>query len=310
MVGVRVAPDGYDVVVWKLDDSGAPFVNSSTSINILPSSNLTTLSGSVLLQQPSLFAATGINSCVQFTGNQSGSPRNFISGANTVQPQAPVSFSCWLFLRNYNNTASTQHLWVKQTTTGVWSGSTFASVEIQTRGFAGQPMQFDAFVLPTSGSTPLIPVENTIPLNTWTHTAVTWDGTTQLVYVNGNNVASASSTGPIVYGGGGPWFFGAIPSGSGAPEESSISICDFRIANIVRPQSYFQNIYQSGILNAGAISLITQYYKMRAYDLSCRRPFPVYWVDTAVNYNNAPAPPCGGPLGPIEIVEVFPILNG
>jgi hypothetical protein len=108
-----------------------------------------------------------------------------------------------------------------------------------------------------------------------------------------------------------PGLLGAIPSGSGNPEESCMSFCDIRVANVVRPVSYFQNIYQNGVLNTSTtFAIVTKYYKMRAYDLGCSRPVAVYWVDSVINYNNAPVSPCGGPLGPIEIVEIYPVLNG
>lgn len=318
MVGVRIAPDGYDVVVWRLDESAAPFVNSSTSLSSPGSSaNLTVLSGSPQLQQPSPFAATGTNSSVQFSGNNSGT-RNTINGGNTFQPQPPLTLSMWYQIRAYNNTGLTQHGCAKQTTTGVWSGTTFSSIIIaQSRTYASQPLQFDFAVVNNAagnGGSAIVPVDLTIPLFTWCHIGVTYDGTNIDGYINGNWVSTAVSTpgGAIYYSGTpGPWFIGAIPSGSGSPEEPSASYCDIRVANIIRPQSYFQNIYQAGNLNAGtSISVVTKYFKMRAYDLGCIRPVPVYWIDSVVNYNSAPSPPCGGPLGPIEIMEIFPVLNG
>src|SRR5512135_1411566 len=123
MVGIRIAPDNNDLVVWKLDEATAPFVNSSTSPSA-PShavSDLNSISGTVLTQQPSPFAASGPGSAVQFTGNNSGSPRNFIAGANNFLPQPPMTISCWLMIRNYDTTGFTQHGVAKQTTTGVWS---------------------------------------------------------------------------------------------------------------------------------------------------------------------------------------------
>src|SRR5574338_531073 len=187
MGGIRVPPDNNDIVVWRLDEASAPFVNSSTSTNAISTaiSNLTTLSGTVLTQQPSIFAASGTNSAVHFTANNSSSPRNFISGANSVVPQAPVSFSCWIFLRAQNPTGFTQHLFAKQTNTGNWS-STFASVELQNRTYAGQTQQWDFFVLSANASaTPIVSPENNIPLNFWMHIGLTWDGTTQICYFNG-----------------------------------------------------------------------------------------------------------------------------
>lgn len=318
MVGVRVAPDNNDLVVWKLDEAAAPFVNSSTSPSA-PShavSDLSTLSGSPLLRQPSLFAASGTNSCVLFTGNQSGSPRNSISGANNFLPQPPITVSMWYFLRAYNSSGLTQHGLTKQTTTGVWSGSSFGCVDLaQSRQYASLPTQFDFFFLTGSlvgGASAIVPNELTIPLHTWSHIGMTYDGTTILAYINGNNVGTAtpSPSGNIFYSGTpGPWFIGAIPSGSGSPEESSASYCDIRIANVVRPQSYFVNIYQQGILNnTGQISVITTFYKMRAYDAYLTTT-PVYWVDTSISYTNAPASPSGFGLGPIEVMDKWNLLN-
>lgn len=318
MVGTRIAPDASDIVVWKLDEAAAPFVNSSTSPSA-PShavSDLSTLSGTVLLQQPSLFAASGTNSCVQFTGNNSGSPRNFISGANNFLPQPPITVSCWYYQRSYDTTSFTQHGVTKQTTTNVWSGVTFGSVDLaQNRRYASLATQYDFYFNNNSsgnGGDAIAVQDMTIPLNTWSHIGMTYDGTTVLAYINGNNVASgvASPGGNIYYSGTpGPWFVGAIPGGSGNPEECQAGFCDIRIANVVRPQTYFQNIYQNGMLNNNnQISVITTFYKMRAYDTFLTTS-AVYWVDTSISYTSAPASPSGFGLGPIEVLESWNLLN-
>jgi hypothetical protein len=318
MVGVRVEPDGYDLVVWKLDEAAAPFVNSSTS-GSAPShatSDLATLSGTINLQQPSPFASSGTNSAVQFTGNNSGSPRNFISGANNFIPQPPITISLWYYQRIYDFTGFTQHGLSKQTTTGVWSGVTFNSIAIcQNRRYASLATQYDASIVTNSsgnGGSAVAVQDVTIPLNTWCHVGLTYDGTTIQHYINGNNVATTttSPTGNIYYSGTpGPWFIGAIPSGSGNPEESQAGFCDIRIANVVRPQSYFANIYQQGMLNTNTqISVTTTFYKMRAYDLYLTTT-PVYWVDNEVSYDKAPSSPSGVGLGPIELLETWTLLN-
>lgn len=317
MVGVRVPPDNNDIVVWKLDEATAPFVNSSTSTNAVSQaiSNLTTLSGNVITQAPSLFAATGPNSCIQFTSNNSGSPRNFISGANNLEPQAPISISMWMFLRAYNPTGATQHTLSKQHTAGVWSG-VFAQVGLaHNRTHVSAPTTWDNFFVTASGTSPTIPPEYTIPLNTWVHTGLTYDGTTQRAYINGVLVGSSSASGLINYGGHGPWFLGAIPSGSGNPEECASSVCDVRIANVVRPQSYFQNIYRQGILplleGSSTGSSVVDFYKLRAYDLACTPPQVIYWVNSKISYDGIGSIPCGGlaTLSPIEIVESWRTLG-
>lgn len=318
MVGIRIAPDNNDIVVWKLDEATAPFVNSSTS-GSAPShlvSDLSTISGTIFTQQPSPFAATGPNSAVQFTGNNSGSPRNFISGANSFLPQPPLTLSCWYYQRAYNTTGFTQHGVAKQTTTGVWSGVTFSSIILaQNRQYASQPTQYDFSITTTSGGAggSAIAVNDfNIPLNTWTHIGLTYDGTTILSYINGNNVSSTttSPTGNVFYSGTpGPWFMGAIPSGSGNPEECQAGFCDVRIANVVRNQAYFQNIYQNAILNySGTGGLTTTYYRLRAYDVLYTTT-AVYWTGTSISYTGAPASPSGNGLGPIEILETWKVIG-
>jgi len=311
MVGIRVNPDGYDIVVWKLDDAAAPFINSSTS-GSAPShavSDLATLSNGTnppKLQQPSPFAAYGTNSAILFTGSNSASPRNYILGANNFEPQAPVTFSCWIYLRIYSN-GLTQHYFAKQHTVNVWSG-TFAQVELQNRTYTSQPSAFDLFIAPTSGGAIVLDASNTIPLNTWCHVGLVYDGSFVYGYLNGNLVGQVASTGAINYGNHGPWFFGGVPAGSGGVEEGAYSICDFRVANIVRPQSYFQDIYRKAIMPLSDGQPVTTYYKLRAYDISCSTPTAVYWVSTSIDYASAPSAPCGS-LGTIEILDTWTIIG-
>jgi hypothetical protein len=307
MVGIRVTPDNNDIVVWKLDDAAAPFINSSTS-GSAPShavSDLATLSGTGAgaprLQQPSPFAGTGSNTAVLFSGNNAGSPRNYILGANNVEPQAPVTFSFWMYMRIYAN-GLTQHFFAKQHTAGVWSG-VFAQIELQNRTHVSQSTAFDLFAVTATGGGMILDASNNIPLNVWCHIGLVYDGAFQYGYLNGNLVGQTAATGSIVYGNHGPWFFGG-PLGSGSVEEGAYSICDFRIANVARPQSYFQDVYRKAIMPLTNGNPIVTYYKLRAYDTSCSTPTPVYWVSTSVNYNDAPAAPCGS-LGPIEIMDTW-----
>ena len=51
-----------------------------------------------------------------------------------------------------------------------------------------------------SSSSALLAGTAAIPLNAWTHLAATFDGTTQVMFVNGSQVASQAAPGPLVYG--------------------------------------------------------------------------------------------------------------
>jgi len=106
----------------------------------------------------------------------------------------------------------------------------------------------------------------------------------------------------------GAWVIGATPlylvTSSATKEEGNYSIQDIRIANIVRPLSYFKNIYKIGVLPLNLSPLI-QYYKLRAYDTSCVTPTPVVWIDTQISLANAPAFPCSGPYSAIEVLDTW-----
>lgn len=312
-MGIRVTPDDNDIVVWKLDEATAPFINSSTSPNAISTaiSNLTTLSGAIQLQQPSPFAPYGTNSAILVPGTQSNSPRNFISGANGVEPLPPFTISGWIYIRTYLPLVSgPPHIIVKQFTTGSWNNPWY-TVTLEGRNQYGAPSRFRFGLVTSSGFSPgsgdIDPL-NTIPLNTWSHIGLTYDGSTQTVYLNGNLVSTASYGGTLNYNGG-PWFFGGIPAGFANAEEAAFSACDFRIANVIRPQSYFKNIYELGAMASGQGVPLNTYYKLRALDLGCSNTSYVYWVSKIVNYNNAPAPSCGGPLGDIEIMETWKVLG-
>lgn len=309
-MGTRTTPDGYDIVVWKLDEAAAPFINSSTSASA-PShavSDLATQSGATMsFQQPSPFAASGTNSAVLFSGTNATTPRNFISGANNFEPQQPISISMWINIRAYNNTGFTQRFLAKQHTVGVWSG-VFAQVGFQNRTALSASTAWDFFIIASTGGDVTIPLEYTIPLFAWTHIGLTYNGSLVSAYINGVLVGTIATTGSIVYGNHGAWFIGAIPAGSGNPEEFTGSICDIRIANIVRPLSYFQNVYRLGANTSGLGGTYVKYYKLRAFDSSCSTPTAVYWVSTSIDYTDAPTAPCGA-LGPIEIVESWAVIG-
>lgn len=313
----RVAPDSNDIVVWLLNESGTPFVNSSSAGSPGTSANLTTLQqGTFLgepdpkLQQQGPFGSGSL--CPEFQGSQSG--RWYIGGANGFQPQPPLTFSMWLMMRRWDQ-GLTQHFFNKQHTINVWSGSTFADLTIQNRGYAGlQNGELD-FGVGTAGNPGVgFSTDRTqpYPLGVWNHIGYSFDGRFLRAYINGDlvGVTDNGTTISIVYDtsvNSGPWFFGAIPAGSGSVEESYNQIADVRIANVVRNQAYFQNIYAQGQLdftgNATNTAITrTRYYKLRASCSTSPSGF-ITWVNTTGD--NTGQPGCSGTLGPTIIVDTW-----
>jgi len=109
---------------------------------------------------------------------------------------------------------------------------------------------------------------------------------------------TSSASGYLAIGATPPYLVTSSPT----KEEANFMISDLRIANIARPLSYFQQIYNYGALPNQLTDQIV-YYKLRVYDLSCSTPTPVTWVDTTIRLDNAPVFPCGGPYSDIEIIE-------
>lgn len=319
----RVAPDSNDIVVWKFDEAGAPFVNSSTQGSPGASANMTTLSSTTFggetnpkLQQQGPFGAGSF--AVEFLGSQSDPPRCFISGANNFFPTLPMTFSGWIMFRRYDH-PQTAHFIQKQKTIGVWSGASFGVQMIQDQGFLGNlngELSFETNANNSAGNN-FIRTDRTqpYPLGVWTHLGWAADTTSIAAYINGDLVGTSTFSG--VTGSGfnydtsvnaGPWFIGAIPAGSGAPEEPYCQIADWRIANVKRPQSYFQNIYFQGQLDwtgnatQPALGSRTRYFKLRASCTASPSGF-VTWVNTSGD--NTGQPSCSGTLGPTIIVDTW-----
>ncbi len=106
-----------------------------------------------------------------------------------------------------------------------------------------------AYSVATTQNQPLVThTDFPIPEGIWSHIGWTYDGHTLSAYLNGMLAGTFSVSGILDNWNHGPWAFGAAPEGDGNKQEAAFSCCDFRIANTVRPLSYFQNIYRNGVL--------------------------------------------------------------
>jgi len=295
----RVLPDEHDVIVWKLDEASGPFRNSGT-LGPNVSTDLIA-SGTINTQRLGL-----VGPCIDFPGQENGSGnRNSVGGASTFEPQAPITVSLWVLMRSYNSTGGDNNGQIlrKALDNSSWSNPFSAF------GFAllGNNDGQWASTITTSVNglvVSTLSANNRLPLGIWSHIGFTYDGYTFLTYLNGNLIQSQSVTGTITYGNHGSWFCGSILAGSGSKQEPCMMIQDIRVADVVRPLSYFKDIHK--ISYSGDASLFaTKYYKLRVYDLSCETPTPVTWVDSQISLANAPVPPCGGPYSDIEILDYW-----
>lgn len=235
----RVPLDGYDQLAWLLDDGPTTFVNAGS----LASNGNLTKNQDPVNNIPALFD----KDCVYFPGLVS-SVRDTLTTSGTdndLLVNNPITISFWVFLRK--NVAQFTQIFGKQIVSGSWS-SPFISVGIglnntnDGRWNSYVSISSTLNILTTSAANPL-------PVGRWSHIGFTYDNSTFISYMNGTMVASTALSGAIDYGTlgtRGPWFIGAVPSGSASTEETACNIQDARIASIARAQSYFAEVYYKG----------------------------------------------------------------
>lgn len=315
----KVLPDTNDIIVWSLTETSSVYRNTGTQ---LPNNSTTDLS----VTNTVIRTATGnfTDNCLFMPGTEnfptgSSATRNYISGANTITPTAPFTVSGWILLRIYN-TSNNQTLISKEYRdpgmTSSWAAPFHAVDIITLTTNSGQDWQVSIAINTTTQATFTV-TDFPIPIGQWSHIGMTYDGTSIRVYLNGcqciyysganqlSTVAAATLSYTDGINGFGPWIFGAIAAtGSANKEEPNYMIQDIRIANVIRPLSYFKNIYKVGALPLN-LSALVKYYKLRAYDISCASPTFVTWVDTQVSLVNAPTFPCSGPYSSPEVISTW-----
>lgn len=315
----RVAPDGYDILVWKLDETSGAYRNTGVTSPNDTSTDLT-VQNSVDRNGLSIFNTP----CPNFPGTSnfpagSSATRNSARGGNTINPPYPLTVSCWVNQRAYPSGNSVGFVAKAFRDTGITNTWTtpFNAISLFNASGTDWGAALCLSTAPTAQTT-FTMTDFPIPLGQWAHIGFTYDGYTIKLYLNGNQMITysgavklpgLSASGTMVYTDGvngfGPWTIGAvIATGSPNKNEPNAQISDVRVANVARPLSYFQNIWKFG---AGALNLVdaTQYYKLRAYDLACTEPTPVFWVDTEISLTNAPAFPCGGPYSDPEVIDTW-----
>jgi hypothetical protein len=236
----RIAPDGYDVLVHMLSDSAGTHINAGTAGS---TGNFTDYGSPV-------FGCSGLLGDAMYSpGYYLVNARNGTGGANDVLVTPNVSLSGWVFMRRSTNSAA--EIFNKQYFLNGWSAP-FLTFGFQTHSASDQCDLYITIggVLQTVLRTP---TTYPLPISRWFHLGGTWDGTTVKFYINGNLSTSANYSGTIDYGtvgNRGQWYVGGIP-GTTVNADSPTIVQDVRIANIVRPQSYFQNIYYNGMFVNG-----------------------------------------------------------
>ena len=234
----RVLPDSNDVLVYLLNDGPQTFANTGT---LGPAANWTAYGSPIsgaqgIFSQALYIAGTPVTSSVDGAG-----------GANDLALiTTNVSLSGWVFIKRYSG--SFMELFEKQYRLNNWSAP-FLSYGFQmVNSNDGQCDLYVTFNGSLQGAL-RTPTPYVVPLSRWTHIGGTFDGSTMKFYINGTLAASGSYSGVVDYntaGNRGEWFCGGI-AGTGTNQTGCAIFQDIRVANVLRPQSYFANIYYNGI---------------------------------------------------------------
>jgi len=213
----------------------------------------------------------------------------------------------WVYVRYYSS--NYQHFFGKLRTAGTQvsvTGPTGLVVGVFTPGNLNGEW---AVVIRTGGTDTILTMDRSIPLplHRWSLIGVTYDavGNVLKAYQDGSQVGQATVSGTLDYDTVTPgnWFTGALPTGSTNPEEGFFNISDVRIGNLIRPQSYYENIYATGYLPNSPPK--KHYFILGAYDPMCVPIRLVVWTSTTVDYTSAPTSPCGGTLENLQILNDY-----
>jgi|FLYL01.1.fsa_nt_gi hypothetical protein len=235
----RVAPDADDQLVWLLDESAAPFVNAGA---LGASGNLGNVSGSPRYEEGGLFKKTA-----PFFP-YSGSVRHVISGAAGVTPSGSnLSASLWYRPFSHADPGLPQrHLLLHEYRNDDTWTAPFVSFGLRIESDANLRL---GCYLAISGELITCATPNNLAVMSamvWHHFGITYDQATLKFYVDGALFYSVAQTGAIDWGAG-QWVVGGTRSPGAGIENAYSQIQDVRIANVIRPASYFADVWRKGI---------------------------------------------------------------
>ena len=239
--GLQYGPvpiDSNTLLYWPFDEAASPYVSKGSNTLSISSTG-------------TVYTRTGIfGSCMAMNNAgcaTSGDP------TSSPEPTYPITMSAWYYIRTYSAIGSEWPVIIgKNYHNGTWS-TPYANCIQQSGGTNGVIQA--TIVAGTAGSGTGYPITsaNTLDvcqLNTWYFLAVTYDGTTVSLYINGALVASTTVSSPPqpidwgpLSGGHGGWYVG----GNAATTEKTVGyVDDVRVETVARSAAYLLAQYHAG----------------------------------------------------------------
>jgi len=221
-----IALDTNDVAFWRFNEapSATSFVN-----DVVGAGNLTSLAGA-LAGVPGL-----IGNGIRIASSSS------VSGASTIEPSYPLTVSVWVRLESYPSSYTNPQ--------GVWkaSGTTWVNPYRAITPFTLSGGNIGALIQTTTTKNQWVSwkTQQLIPLSTWVHFALTYDGAIVRWYYNGQEWANVTQTGAVDYGNHGPWGAG-LPPGDSWDGVGDMSVDSLRISTGAKSASELLTIVEAG----------------------------------------------------------------
>jgi hypothetical protein len=249
----KTDPDGSDIIQYMFSD--AELGASSVVKNLGSTGSVGDLSvryGSPVLQAQGVFSNRGggitegaamFCSSTAVSGFHTANDTTALS--SSLEPPAPLTWSGWVLLRAQPTQNTSAFSKAYRLANQGWSSPFNTCLIVVLSNSLNCQWQFTK-----GGGSVVISGNRRLNLNVWHHTGWTYDGTTMIAYLDGDEVGRVTNAGTVDYGNRGPYYASNNYINSG--DLGSWVIQDVRIANVVRPLSYFQNVYETAVMQFGA----------------------------------------------------------
>jgi hypothetical protein len=230
----RVATDGSDLAVFKFDEvvsATTPYVYVNTGVE---AGNMTWVDGTNTF--PGTVGAP-FGTAMIITGSST----HHKTADGLFQPANYITVSCWIRVSRFVSDGTDGKIISKLS--DPWPTMASPYLACRLTFLSTERLQFTV----RSGGTNRIanaPNKGAIQLYEWCHVGGTHDGAAVNLYINGKLAATTAAVGVLQWVNNGPWFIGPYPGSTG--ECCYMAMHDLRIANVARPLSWFQEVYQKG----------------------------------------------------------------
>ncbi len=231
----RVVPDSHDVLVYS-DFSG---LSAGAVPNAGSAGALTLSAGGALTNLPGQFAEAALGCIAQ---NGSGTAGGVLYSAGTTYGEGTeITLSAWLWVLGATSYPGFTPIFGKTYDPGSFAptpaGPVSASLFMLQDGTAG------GYVVLSNGDTPGLVTPVFAPNDGWHHIGITHDGATLKLYADGVLADSVSAPHAVDWGNHGRVITNGFVNNGGTYASSPAVVSDRRWANVVRPASYFTNVW-------------------------------------------------------------------